>query len=419
MKIGAGLRRVRAPENASLREQLLVRLLTPVVLVTLISSVISYYYAFNYATLAYDYSLYDSALDISRQVHVINGQLRVDLPRAALDMLESDKHDNIYYMVNDSQGRFITGYHNLPLPKAGTSSGKPVYYDDVFLDNPIRATALSIPVAGLPPEQDHLLIVVAETLNKRRTLAREILFGMLLPELLLVGLIGLLIWYGVARGLRPLIDLQSEISSRSHRDMSPLPVQNAPGEVRALVGAMNELLSRLADALAAQQRFIADAAHQLRTPLAGLRTQTELALRQDDQEEVRKSLRQIDTATARTTHLVNQLLSLARAEPGANRLYAPQPLDLNELAPRIDHRRCPASERTGAPHDHRMGAARHRPQHRSRLRRRRRSGADRRRPDPAQGTARQPARQCDPLHAPRRPDHGRRHATRQQLRAQR
>ena len=332
MKIGAGLRRVRAPENASLREQLLVRLLTPVVLVTLISSVISYYYAFNYATLAYDYSLYDSALDISRQVHVINGQLRVDLPRAALDMLESDKHDNIYYMVNDSQGRFITGYHNLPLPKAGTSSGKPVYYDDVFLDNPIRATALSIPVAGLSPEQDHLLIVVAETLNKRRTLAREILFGMLLPELLLVGLIGLLIWYGVARGLRPLIDLQSEISSRSHRDMSPLPVQNAPGEVRALVGAMNELLSRLADALAAQQRFIADAAHQLRTPLAGLRTQTELALRQDDQEEVRKSLRQIDTATARTTHLVNQLLSLARAEPGANRLYAPQPLDLNELA---------------------------------------------------------------------------------------
>lgn len=332
MSMTGGLSRVRAPENASLREQLLVRLLTPVVLVTVISSVISYYYAFNYATLAYDYSLYDSALDIGRQVHVINGQVRVDLPRAALDMLESDKHDNIYYMVNDSQGHFVAGYHGLPLPKSTTVSGKPVYYDDAFRENPIRATALSVPVIGLPADQDHIVVVVAETLNKRRTLANEILLGMLLPELLLVGLIGLLIWHGVARGLRPLVDLQAEISNRSHRDLSPLPVQNAPGEVRSLVGSMNLLLSRLSDALAAQQRFIADAAHQLRTPLAGLRTQTELALRQDDAEEVRRTLRQIDTATARTTHMVNQLLSLARAEPGANRLFTPQPLDLGALA---------------------------------------------------------------------------------------
>jgi two-component system sensor histidine kinase TctE len=102
--------------------------------------------------------------------------------------------------------------------------------------------------------------------------------------------------------------------------------------VRALVGAMNDLLERLSAALSAQQRFITDAAHQLRTPLAGLRTQTELALRQDDPEEVRRTLRQIDTATARTTHLVNQLLSLARAEPDANRLSAPQALDLVQIA---------------------------------------------------------------------------------------
>lgn len=331
MTVG-GLRRMRRPENASLREQLLVHLLTPVVLVTLISSVISYYYAFNYATLAYDYALYDSALDISRQAHVVNGQVRLDLPGAALDMLESDKHDNVYYMVNDAQARFVTGHRGLPLPAAGPASGKPVYYDGIYNDEPIRIAALSIPVAGLPQDQDHVLVVVGETLNKRRTLASEILLGMLLPELLLVGLIGLLIWHGVARGLRPLIDLQAEISNRSHRDLSPLPVQNAPGEMRALVSAMNGLLARLSDALSAQQRFIADAAHQLRTPLAGLRTQTELALRLNDAEEVRRSLRQIDTATARTTHLVNQLLSLARAEPGADRHYAPQPLDLTELA---------------------------------------------------------------------------------------
>ena len=324
--------RLRLPENASLREQLLVRLLAPVLLVTVVSAVISYYYAFNFATLAYDYSLYDSTLDIGRQVHVVNGEVRVDLPRAALDMLESDKHDNIYYLVNDAQRRFVTGHRGLPLPLTGTTSGKPVYYDGVYNDNPVRIAALSLPVAGLPQDQDHILILVAETLNKRRTLASEILLGMLLPELLLVGLIGLLIWHAVARGLRPLVDLQTEIANRSYRDLGPLPVENAPGEVRALVGAMNDLLARLSAALSAQQRFITDAAHQLRTPLAGLRTQTELALRQDDPEEVRRTLRQIDTATTRTTHLVNQLLSLARAEPDANRLSAPQALDLVQIA---------------------------------------------------------------------------------------
>jgi two-component system sensor histidine kinase TctE len=155
---------------------------------------------------------------------------------------------------------------------------------------------------------------------------------MLLPELLLIGLVGALVWYGVARGLKPLAALQREIGNRSHRDLSPLPEQNAPGEVRSLIRAMNGLLARLSEALSAQQRFIADAAHQLRTPLAGLKTQTELALRQKELDEVRHTLQQINTATGQTTHLVNQLLSLARAEPGANRAQAQQPINLGDLA---------------------------------------------------------------------------------------
>ncbi len=324
--------RLRLPENASLREQLLVRLLTPVVLVTLISSGISYFYAFNYANLAYDYALHDAALDIGRQAHAVNGEVRVDLPRAALDMLESDKLDSIYYSVSNAQGRLVAGHDGLPPPPAGAVSAKPHYYDGVYRDRPIRVTALSVPVAGLPRDQDQVLVLVAETLNKRRAQSNEILLGMLIPEILLVVLIGALIWHGVTRGLRPLLDLQAAIASRSHRDLSALPVQNAPRDVRALIGAMNALLARLSEALAAQQRFIADAAHQLRTPLAGLRTQTELALRQEDAGEVRRTLQQIDTATARTTHLVNQLLLLARAEPGAGRLNLPQRLDLTALA---------------------------------------------------------------------------------------
>lgn len=150
--------------------------------------------------------------------------------------------------------------------------------------------------------------------------------------MLLIVLVGLLVWYGVERGLRPLALLQTEISNRSHRDLSPLPEQNTPGEVRSLIRAMNGLLARLAAALSSHQRFIADAAHQLRTPLAGLKSQTELALRQKEFDEVRHTLQQLNTATGQTTHLVNQLLSLARAEPGVDRAQALQPVNLCDIA---------------------------------------------------------------------------------------
>ncbi len=323
----------RAPraERASLHRQLLVSLLAPIVLVSLISAVVTYYYAFNFATLAYDYSLFESALDISRQTRVTGGTAHMDLPSAALEMLESDTHDSIYYMVSDAAGAFVAGHRGLPPPSGPAPPGKPVYYDGTYRGSPVRIAALYAVVAGAPAEQT-TLIMVAETLNKRRALANEVLLGMLLPELLLIALIGALVWFGIERGLRPLATLQQDIASRSHRDLGPLPEQNAPGEVRALIRAMNDLLARLSSALSAQQRFIADAAHQLRTPLAGIKTQTELALRQQRPDDVRHTLQQLNTATGQATHLVNQLLSLARAEPGDHRAQALQPLNLEELA---------------------------------------------------------------------------------------
>ncbi|MEO7725756.1 MAG: sensor histidine kinase N-terminal domain-containing protein [Burkholderiales bacterium] len=319
-----------ARERATLRHQLLMSLLAPIVLVTLISAVVTYYFAFNFATLAYDNSLFDSALDISRQTRATQGRLHVDLPSAALDMLESDTHDSIFYLVNDASGAFVAGHRGLPLPAEEVPTAKPLYYDGNYRGNPVRIAALRASAIGGSAEQ-MVLILVGETLNKRRTLANEVLLGMLLPELLLIGLVGALVWYGVERGLRPLATLQQEIGSRSHRDLSPLPEQNAPGEVRALIRAMNELLARLSFALSAQQRFIADAAHQLRTPLAGIKTQAELALRQQALPDVHHTLLQLNTATGQTTHLVNQLLSLARAEPGPARAQATQRIDLDAL----------------------------------------------------------------------------------------
>jgi two-component system sensor histidine kinase TctE len=155
---------------------------------------------------------------------------------------------------------------------------------------------------------------------------------MVVPQSMLILLAGLAVWYGVGRGLAPLSTLRREIESRSHRDLSALPEEQAPQEVQPLIRAMNDLLARLAGAISAQQRFIADAAHQLRTPIAGLKTQTELALRQSQLTEVQGTLRQLQTATERSTRLINQLLSLARSEPGAGRERAAERFDLARLA---------------------------------------------------------------------------------------
>ncbi len=317
--------------TATLRYQLLGSLLTPIILVLLISSAISYFFSGEFTRLAYDNALFDAARDISRQLRFRDGKVHADLPRAAIDMLASDKDDRIYYMVHDYGHRLIAGRVDLPMPSAQTAPGKAIYYDAQYQGRPIRIAAL---YARIPdaPEHPPVLIQVAETLNKRHILTSQVLLGMLLPELLFIVIICLLVWFGVERGLRPLAVLQQEIRDRSHRDLSPLSEQNAPSEVRALVHAMNELLEQLSAAISSQQRFVANAAHQLRTPLAGIKTQTELALRQNDLREVHQSLLHMNTATGQTTHLVNQLLSLARAEPNSTATRAMQIVDLNELA---------------------------------------------------------------------------------------
>jgi two-component system sensor histidine kinase TctE len=195
----------------------------------------------------------------------------------------------------------------------------------------IRAVALRVPVQP-GSGRGAALIQVAERVTARDEFARQILLRMVLPQGILILLAGIAVWYGVGRGLAPLSTLRREIECRSHRDLSALPEEQAPREVRPLIRAMNDLLARLGTAISTQQRFIADAAHQLRTPIAGLKTQTELALRQSQPGNVHDTLRQLQTATEQSTRLVNQLLSLARAEPGARREHAVERLDLARLA---------------------------------------------------------------------------------------
>jgi two-component system sensor histidine kinase TctE len=318
----------------TLRRQLITWLAGPLFILWSVSTVIGYDIAKRFVNLAFDRALLEAALDISRQVRVVNNRIYLDLPEVALEMLQTHESGRLHYLVTGPGEEYISGEPDLPRPLAATSEStadRVHYYDEEFRGAAVRAVALRAPVvpgSGRGAVQIH----VAEHLTARDEFARQIILRMALPQGVLILLAGLAVWYGVGRGLAPLSTLRGEIENRSHRDLSALSEEQAPQEVRPVIHAMNDLLARVEAAIADQQRFIADAAHQLRTPIAGLKTQMELALRLSQPGTVHDTLLQLQTATEQSARLVNQLLTLARAEPGARRGHAAERLDLARLA---------------------------------------------------------------------------------------
>lgn len=316
--------------TASLRRKLLTWLFFPLLFLWLVGAAVAYYLALNFSNIAYDRSLLGSTRALAEQVKTVDGRAVVELPRAALDILQSDEHDKVYYQVIGADGQLLAGTPKLPLPEAGNLAGTPQFHEVRLNGQKVRIAAIHLDIAGNAPGP--ILVQVGETLNKRKILAGEVLTGVMLPQLILILLAALAVRLGIGRGLAPLQRLRQEIANRSHRDLSPVPELDTPQEVRPIIHAINELMERLGNALEAQQRFIADAAHQLRTPLAGLKTQTELALRQTDPEQMRHALLQLKTSAERTSRLVAQVLALARAEYGMANRADLKPLDLNRLA---------------------------------------------------------------------------------------
>jgi two-component system, OmpR family, sensor histidine kinase TctE len=314
----------------TLRRQLIIWLAVPLLVLWSISTFIDYDVANQFVTAAYDRSLLDSAIDIGRQVKIKEGRIRAELPEDLLEMLVTGEPGRFYYLVTGPAGEYIAGHKGLP-PPPDRESDKANYYDTEYSGRSVRVAALYLPLEG-DRSKGSVLIQVAESMKARADLERQIMLRMMLPQGLLVLLAAMSVWFGIGRGLAPLANLRREIANKSVRDLSALPEDQAPQEVRPLIRAMNDLLARLSQALAAQQRFVADAAHQLRTPIAGIKTQTELVLRQAQSSETQAMLKQLQTATEQTTRLVNQLLALARAEPGGERVRLQQLLDLTDLA---------------------------------------------------------------------------------------
>ena len=299
----------------SLRVNLLRLLIPPVAVILAVGSIAAYYLSIDPAADAYDQSLVNTAIALSERIHVQEGGPVFDLPSAAEAVVRTDKYDKVYYAVRDSQGQVIAGDQEIPLPPAGLQADEGVIaYDADYRGKRLRVVALLVPCGS-----GVCTVKVAETTIKRERLARDILIGSVLPQALLAVLTLALVWFGVTRGLVPLARLSDEIRERSPRDLRPINERGAPTEAKPLVTALNKLFGQVDEANRNQQRFLANAAHQLRTPLAGLQAHTELAMSQPVPDACRAELEYVHSATIRTARLANQLLALARAEPGGYR----------------------------------------------------------------------------------------------------
>ena len=318
-------------EQRSLFGEILDWMLTPLLLLWPVSLALTWLVAQGLANKPFDRALEYNAHALAQLVSVVGDKAQFNLPQPASEILRADDSDIVYYQVIGPGGEFLSGERELPEPPS----------DEVPLSGEVRLRdaemrGIDIRVAyiwvRLPLKDTPLALVqVAETREKRSVLATEIIKGVMLPQFVILPLAVLLVWLALARGIQPLSQLEERIRARDPDDLSPLDHQSVPLEVVPLVDSVNDLLRRLGDSMATQKRFLADAAHQLKTPLAGLRMQADLAQREGTStEELKRSLQHIGRSSIRATHTVNQLLALARAEGGAT-VLAHQPCDLADL----------------------------------------------------------------------------------------
>jgi two-component system, OmpR family, sensor histidine kinase TctE len=318
-------------EQRSLFGEILDWMLTPLLLLWPVSLALTWLVAQSIAGKPFDRALEYNVTALAQLVTVHNNRAAFNLPQPAREILRADDSDQVYYQVLGSKGELLSGERDFPQPpeEEKPAPGETRLRDDEMrgLDVRVAYTWVRLEAAGAPA-----LVQVAETREKRSVLATEIIKGVMLPQLAILPVAVLLVWLALVRGIKPLSELEERIRQRKPDDLSPLDEKVVPLEVAPLVSSVNDLLTRLKNSIATQKRFLADAAHQLKTPLAGLRMQADLAQREQmNTEQLKQSLKQIGRSSMRATHTVNQLLSLARAETSGKSLVR-QPCDLAALA---------------------------------------------------------------------------------------
>src|SRR5450759_4652172 len=319
--------KIRQP---SLARQLLRQLLPLMAAILITGAGVVYFVAHREATVAYDRAIMDESIAIASQVEIVDNHLHLQLPEIAEKVLLIDGYDKLFYEVVDPDGKKVAGNIELPRPIQPFEDGK-LYYDGELNGQAVRVAALLSERNGIP-----FITLFAETKLKRDWILGEIVLAMLVPEGLLIIIAVFTIRRSVRHGLASIQPLREELVRRTHTDLSQLPLKNIPEEIYPIFTEVNELLARLSKSLDANRRFIADASHQLRTPIAALQAEAEMALRSSDPSE---SLKRIVAGTRRITHLAHQLLTLSRLEP--QQIHSVKMVDLAELTRDVAERWMP------------------------------------------------------------------------------
>lgn len=314
--------------NFSLRTHVLLLVGIPLLVLLLIETVVSYLVGLHTANQVFDRWLVDSAHSIGQEVRFEDDALHFIAAADAVDMFEWDELDDTYFRIIDPAGTVIAGDLPLTLPfELDRLREGPVFADVRLAGQAGRAVS----ILSNPGAPDEIVVQVAETLRKRRGMTNEVLTLVTVKKGLLLLAAMVAITVAVNRGFAPLRRLSRELARRSPRELTPFPADDAPLEVRGLIENTNGLLGRIDHMLTAHEAFIGNIAHQVRTPLAGIKLQCQIALRETDPDAVRRSLQQIANAADHMTHVNSQLLKLARAEIAFDRGPLALPTDLVAL----------------------------------------------------------------------------------------
>lgn len=300
----------------SIRRQMQVWLMIPLLILLIVSAVGSYVLSMYLSREAYDQALLNSADSIASRLIDDNGKISLRrLPRRVRALLTHDDKDQFIYEIYTEDGRLISKDLGLPKPPRLIGSGEPAVLSFELIGDDVYRVAVT---RGSLPDSElgHVIIQAGETLNSRKEYRRKLLLGIVVPQMILLSLAVIAIWVSIEKGIKPLKTISEVVRRRSPTDLSPIEADDAPDEVRSFLTALNGLFLRVHEDMEKQHRFAANAAHQLRTPLAGLKTYLEIMEKNSKDPEFTKMLHQMSDGCDRLIRTVQQLLSLSRAEQG-------------------------------------------------------------------------------------------------------
>ncbi len=326
----------------SLRSHLLAWLLGPLALLLAFNIALTLANAHKTAAVVNDRMLLGSARMIGQHVSYEDGLLEAEIPPAALELFQSGAGDEIFYRIARPDGRLVAGYTDLPGPPHRPEPDAAVYYDATVRGNAVRVVAYAQPVFGAP--DDWVLIEVADTLRASGSLAQAIASHTLWQQAVLVALATLLGLASLRRAIAPLLRLRSQVLGRPAGTLEPLDTRRVPSELRSLADALNDYVGRLAQHMSAHRRFIGNAAHQLRTPLALLNTQAEYALGSADPESRELALSSMRESIRHSNRVVNQLLTLSVAEDGTPPAASGAEVDVRAVVRRVVEEMAPMAQ---------------------------------------------------------------------------